>query len=428
MSVFLYLSHILNKKVHDRRGKVVGRLYDLAMSLGSDVFPKADHLMVCRGLFKKQYADIPATDLDEINGGLYLNKTIEEIAFKPEWTRPEFSLRRDVLDQQVVDVDDQRVVRVNDVHLMRVEQQVFLAHVDVGLRGLIRRLNWAFVVDTMMKLIAPGSSYFKGDVLLSWRNAQLLTIGRKKNILRLSDARSQLARIPPAELADIMENLDVFEKVSLFKFFAPELQCRVFTDMPPQEKEDLIDRLDDKEAAALLENIPADEATDLLHKFPKEKRLQWMRLMQTEQSKKLRMLLGFAQDSAGGLMTAEYLTLKNDATVQDAFDLLKANVNAPANLNHIYVIDDKNHLVGVTSLRTFIAAPPEKSIMEACYSIKISVHPEDGVEEIALLLEKYKFSSIPVVDEHNVLQGVITTDDVMEELISLIWTKYKDQI
>lgn len=428
MSVFLYLSHILNKKVHDRHGKVVGRLYDLAMSMGSDVFPRADHLMVRRGLFKKQYADIPAADLDEINGGLYLNKTLEEIPFKAEWTRPEFSLRRDVLDQQVVDVDDQRVVRVNDVHLMRVEHQVYLAHVDVGLRGLIRRLNWAFVIDGMMKLISPHSRYLKGDVLLSWRNAQLLTIGRKKNILRLSDARNQLARIPPAELADIMENLDVFEKVSLFKSFAPELQQRVFTDMPPQEKEDLIDRLDDKEVAALLENIPADEATDLLHKFPKDKRLQWMRLMQTEQSKKLRMLLGFTQDSAGGLMTAEYLTLNNDATVQDAFDLLKANVNAPANLNHIYVIDDKNHLVGVTSLRTFIAAPPEKSIMEACYSIKISVHPDDGVEEIALLLEKYKFSSIPVVDENNVLQGVITTDDVMEELISLIWTKYKDQL
>ena len=140
------------------------------------------------------------------------------------------------------------------------------------------------------------------------------------------------------------------------------------------------------------------------------------------------MLLGFAQNSACGLMTAEYLTLKNDATVQDAFDLLKANVNAPANLNHIYVVDDKNHLVGVTSLRTFIAVPMETPIVQACYSIKISVHPEDGVEEIALLLEKYKFSSIPVVDEHNVLQGVITTDDVMEELISLVWTKYKDQL
>ena len=240
--------------------------------------------------------------------------------------------------------------------------------------------------------------------------------------------RKKLAQIPPAELAEIMEDLDIFEQLALFKSLDTETQRKVFADLATQEKEDLIDQLGDREAADLLANIPADEATDLLLTLPKNTTRKLMRLMESTTSKALRKLLGFAKDSAGGLMTTEYLSLPKDAFVKDAMKAIKENVDYPGNIFHIYIVDAKHKLVGSTSLRQFINEDPEKPIMETCFPKRIFVRTDDAMEEIALLLEKHKFSSVPVLDEEDILQGVITSDDVMEELISLAWSKYKEKL
>jgi len=428
MQLFLYLSEILGREVVDVNNQPVGKLYDISMRLNEEVFPRADNLLLQKGAFNKQYVAVPLGDVQDLGDVFKLRIPMEKILFQDAPAKHEFSLCRDILDQQVVDTNDQKVVRVNDAHLLRVDNQIYLAHVDVGLRGLVRRLEWTKFIDTLVGRFAPKASYLTEEELISWKNTHVLTTGRSKGFLRSDVARKKLAKIPSAELADIMEDLDIFEKLSLFKTFSVDVQRKVFTDMVLHEKEELIDQLEDREAGNLLENIPADEATDLLHNLPKEKRMQLMRFMQSKTSKELRKLLGFAQDSAGGLMTTEYLYLGEDALVKDAFEKIKANVDYPGNIFYVYIVDSKHRLVGTTSLRRFINEAPETLLMETCYLNKTFVQTDDGMEEVALLLEKYKFSSVPVLDEDEVLQGVITSDDVMEELISLAWTKYKDQL
>ena len=428
MRLFVYLSEILGTKIIDAKGALVGHLCDVSMSMKEEVFPRADSLIVKKGLFIKEYAKIPLVDVMDKEKEFTVKEGVENIVFQKETFRPEFSLCRDLLDQQVVDTHDQKVVRVNDVHLLRVDHQLYLAHVDVGFRGLVRRLGWASFVDSIVKAFNRQAVYLKEEEFISWRHSQVLTLGRNKNVLRSAMARQKLSKIPPTQLADIMEDLDIFEKLSLFKSFNVDLQRKVFTDMVPQEKEELVDQLDDDEAGNLLENIPADEATDLLHNLPKEKTAQLMRHMHSKTSKELRKLLGFEQDSAGGLMTAEYLYLEKDATVKDAMQLIKDNVDYPGNIFHVYIVDERHKLIGASSMRRFINEEEETPLIDTCYANKIFVRTDDDVEEVALLLEKYKFSSIPVLNEDDVLQGVITIDDVMEELISLAWRKYKDQI
>ncbi|VAX36719.1 Mg/Co/Ni transporter MgtE, CBS domain-containing [hydrothermal vent metagenome] len=428
MQLFLYLSKILGCDVVDVDNQPMGKLCDISMMLNEEVFPRAGYLIIKNGFWNKTFAAVSMGDVQELDGTIRLRISGDKLNFQENPVRNEFSLCRDILDQQVVDTNDQKVVRVNDVHLLRVDNQIYLAHVDVGLRGLVRRLEWTGLVDSLVKHFAPKSPYLTQEELISWKNTHVLTTGRSKGVLRSDVVRKKLAKIPSAKLADIMEDLDVFEKVSLFKTFSEDMQRRVFTDMTPHEKEELVDQLEDREVGNLLENIPADEATDLLHNLPKEKTIQLMRFMHSKTSKELRKLLGFAQDSAGGLMTTEYLYLGEDALVKDAMDLIKKNVNYPGNVFYVYIVDDKNRLVGTTSLRRFINEAPETLLTETCYHNKVCVRTDDGMEEVALLLEKYKYSSIPVLNEGDVLQGVITSDDVMEELISLTWRKYKDQL
>ncbi|HSV43555.1 MAG TPA: CBS domain-containing protein [Candidatus Bathyarchaeia archaeon] len=428
MKLFVFLSEILENKVVDRDGKCIGVLCDVAMRVNGEVYPRASGLVVRRGLLSKEYAYVEFDKVLSIEGGFKLNVAGGEIVFSKRRWHNEFTLCYDVLDRQVVDMDNQKVVRVNDVHLLRVDNHFYLAHVDVGMRGLIRRLEWSPVIDWIIRWVYPKSSYLNRDDFIPWKNTQVLASGRVKNVLRLDVARQKLAQIPSADLADIMEDLDIFEKHSLFKSMDIKTQRKVFTDLATQEKQDLVDQLTDQEAADLLENIPADEATDLLSSLPKDKMLRLTRQMESETAKELRKLLGFAKDSAGGLMTTEYLHVAKDATVGDALKLIKDNLNFVGNVYYLYVVDEAHKLIGSTALRRFINTDPQTPIMNVCYPKNIFVRTDDGMEEIALLLEKYKIPAIPVVDDKGVLQGVITTDDVMEELISLAWSKYKDKL
>ena len=429
MKLFLYFSHLIGMDVQDAKGEYLGGLHDLIMNPHGDIYPRATDLIVSTGQWRKQYARIKWEDVVYIEDDIRLKIDTDKVVFHAEPVKSDFTLRRDILDQQVVDTDDQRVVRVNDIHLLRVENQLYAAHVDVGLRALVRRLGWTFVMDNGIKLLSPKSTYLSHEELISWKNTQILPkLGRMKSVVKLDVKSNKLASIPPAALAEIMEDLDVYARVSLFKSLDSNLQNKVFTDMNLGHKTELIDQLELKEITTLITNIPADEATDLLMKLPRSRSHELMGGLGTETNKKLRKLLSFAKDSAGGLMTTEYLTVKLDALVEDGLRKIKENVSFPGSIFFLYVVDENHKYYGTTSLRHFINEDPGKRLIETCYAENVFVYTDATVEEVALLLERHKTSSIPVLSHEDILQGVITIDDVMEELIALVWTKYKEKL
>ena len=429
MKLFLYFSQTIGLHVIDSQGQLVGRLHDIAMNPNSDIYPKASELIFKRGFNPKEYAKVSWEDITYIEEEVRLKIPAEQLKFSKEIPKCDFTLRRDIYDQQVVDTDDQRVVRVNDIHLLRVENQVYAAHVDVGLRAIFRRLEWTGTIDLIVFLINSKAPYLTHEELIPWKATHVLPkLGRMKSVLKLEVAKNKLNSIPPAALADIIQDLDIFARVSVFKSMDAILQNKVFTDMTLTYKEELIDQLSEHEVANLITNIPADEATDLLMKLPREKTHHLMGLLGSETNKKLRKLLSFAKNSAGGLMTTEYLYLKPDATVADALKKIKDNSNFPGSIFFLYIVDDNHKFIGTASLRRFINEDPAKLLIETCSPENIHVYTDDSVEEVAILLERYKSSSIPVLNKQDIMQGVITIDDVLEELISLVWSKYKEKL
>jgi magnesium transporter len=428
MKLFIYFSDILGHTVFDAKGVRIGRVGDVYMGLGQEIYPKANELVIRRGGFSKEFAKVPFSEIEDLTPDVHLKLSSEQIQFQKERFKADFSLCRDILDQQVVDTNNLKVVRVNDAHFLRLQNQLYLAHVDVGMRGLVRRLEWTPFVDTLTRLIDPKSPFLTEEDFIPWKYTHVLRSGRLKNVLQLDIARAKLSKIPPTALAEIMKDLDIFEKVTLFRSLEPALQPKVFTDLASEHKEELISQLEDGETVKLLETIPSDEATDILIKLPKERAQQLMQLMQTTTSKKLKTLLGFSQSSAGGLMTTEYLYLKEDALVKDALEKLRQNTQFAGNIYNMYVVDKEHRYVGTASLRRFISEDPNKPIKDICYPQQIFVYTDDDMEKVALLLEKYKFTSVPVVNEDQILLGVVTIDDVLEELISLAWSKYRERL
>jgi len=429
MKLFLYFSQIIGLDVLDAQGRWVGRLHDIAMNPYSDIYPKASELIIRRGSNPREYAKVNWEDITYIDQQARLKVLGDRIKFYKEIPKCDFTLRRDIFDQQVVDIDDQRVVRVNDIYLLCVENQFYAANVDVGLRGIFRRLGWGDVIDFVVKIFNPKSPYLTQEELIPWKATQILPkLGRMKSVLKVEVAKNKLNSIPSAALADIIQDIDQYARVSVFKSMDSVLQNKVFTDMAMSFKEELVDHLSEAEVAHLIANIPADEATDLLMKLPREKTHQLMGLLGSETNKKLRKLLSFTQDSAGGLMTTEYLYLKADATVEDGFNKIRDNINFPGTIFFLYIVDDNHKYLGTTSLRRFFSEDPKTLLLSTCYPENIHVYTEDNVEKVALLLERHKSSSIPVVNDQDILQGIITIDDVLEILISMVWHKYDEKL
>ncbi len=399
------------------------------MNPASDIYPKTSDLIIGKGAWPREYARVIWEDVTYIEDDIRLKIAGDRLKFSKELPKCDFTLRRDIFDQQVVDIDDQRVVRVNDIQMLRVENQLYAAHVDVGLRGIFRRLGWTGLVDFLVSRVNPRAHYLKHEELIHWKATQVLPkLGRMKSLLKLEVTKNALGQIPPAALADIIQDLDIYARVSVFKSMDATLQNKVFTDMALTYKEELIDQLSEHEVANLITNIPADEATDLLMKLPREKTHHLMGLLGSETNKKLRKLLSFAKDSAGGLMTTEYLYLKPQATVAEGLQKIKDNIHFPGTIFFLYIVDDDHKYLGTTSLRRFFNETPERLLLDTCYPENVHVYTDDSVEEVALLLERHKSSSIPVLNRHDILQGIITIDDVLEELISLVWHKYKEKL
>ena len=424
----IYFSDILGHQVRDEKNRRVGYVCDIGLKMNGEIYPKAAQLIIKKGLFHRRYGSIDWEQIGFIDGVIRLKVSRGQIVFQDKRIKSDFSLCIDILDQQIVDINNRKVVRVNDIHFLKVDNHLYVAHVDVGTRGLVRRLGYIQWTDKIVRLFSPYSFFLTQEDFISWKNTQLLSIGRVKNVLRLDVTQQKLSQIPSTDLADIMEDLDVFERVHLFRQFEAGLQTKIFADMAVAKKGELITSLEEKEVINLLETIPSDEAVDLLSRLPKRKSRQLMKILGTKTSKKLQKLLGFSSKSAGGLMTAECLTLPQTAYAHDALQKVKENTHFPGNIYYIYLVDELNKLVGFVPLRNFINAGPMTPLIEVMEPHKIFVRTDDGLEKVALLLEKYKFSVIPVVNEENVLLGVIAVDDVMEELIALTWKKYKDHL
>ncbi|MDP2937732.1 MAG: CBS domain-containing protein, partial [Candidatus Omnitrophota bacterium] len=216
------------------------------------------------------------------------------------------------------------------------------------------------------------------------------------------------------------------DQIALFKSLDLKTKARIFIHIDFKTQKSLIEELPANETVELLNNIPSDEAADFLEKLPSDNTREILNLMESKQSKKLSQLLGYSSDSAGGLMTTEYLSFPKDTTVEAVLKQIKERIFKVEPAQFIYIVDENNHLIGSTNFRRLILANLQEPIQNVVFPKKTySVHLDSSVKEVAYLMEKYKYYTIPVVDENNTLQGIITVDDILSQVIAIAWRRLK---
>jgi CBS domain-containing protein len=421
--LFTFFSHITGREVVDSSGNVVGKLFDVVV-VTSEIYPKAIEIVINRGFFKRSYAYVPWTALAEFNEQVRL--TIKGTALKfsrLKEARAEISLRRDILDQQVVDTFNRRVVRVNDLHLLKVGLDLMVAHIDIGFKGLMRRLGFNRIADFLVKLIAPNSSYLKKENFISWKYVQILSLNPASSNLKVSVPYRQFSQIHPVELSEIIADLDPNQKLALFRALETETQAKVFVDIESETQKFLVQGMVIDELARLVAILPSDEAADFLDLVPKKMVEQLLARLETGRAKKLSTLLGYASDSAGGLMTTEFIAVPASLPVKEVLERVKESNLRSEMIYYVYIVDETNRLVGSTTLKRLLAAHPDDNVLATSQPKTAAVHLNDEVKEVAFLIEKYRLFALPVIDNDRILQGIITVDDILEQLLALIWRR-----
>jgi len=424
--MFIYFSHLINIDIMDKEDKFIGRLYDIVVGQEEN-YPKAINLVISQGLFRRRYAVVPWNLVEErTKDSLQINLSLNEMNFDPLLNnKDELALRRDILDQQVVDTFNHNVIRVNDIHLLIVDRDLMVAHVDIGARGFIRRLGLERIIDKIVRFFNKNVAYLKRESLIQWKNIQPLSINPVSKTIRINISQRQLRDIHPADFSEIMIDLDHKHRLALFRTLDLVTKSAIFSLLDFPEQKSLLDDLTDKETVEIISKMPSDEAADLLDELPKESVNKMLSVMETPKAKKLSTLLGYESESAGGLMTTEFFALLEQMTVGEALEMIKIDSSKPESVQYMYIVDKDGQLLGATNLRRLISLDSSENVLKAKLRKNIYIYPDDSVKEIAILMDKYKINVLPVVNEEKNLQGIIAVDDILDQLISIAWRRWR---
>jgi magnesium transporter len=321
----------------------------------------------------------------------------------------------ELLDRQIVDVEGAKLVRVNDLHFLEVKGTLRLAHVDVGFRGLVRRMGWQRFVDRVVGVVSPGARYLGADALLAWKLIQPL--GTVPGKVRLDVAQRQLASLHPADLAEIMEELDRSQRAVLFERLDVETAADALEESSSEVTTQILENVAPERAADILEEMAPDEAADVLGDLPEETQTELLDAMDRPEAKEVRALLGYEPRSAGGLMNPELIQLQGTVTVRQALDEVRRRAEELSVVYELFIVDSNGLLTGLCTLKDLVAASADARLDQLMREAPATVGVETDVSEVADLAAKYHLLSVPVVGEGGALMGAVTVDDILPQVL-----------
>ena len=409
----LALSELLGATVYDPSG-AAGRVREVTLT------PQEDRSRISSLIVKTKSGNriVAFESISVINGGV---RTATSAAQWPiaNGTEGLFLLERDLLDQQVIDVNGRKVVRVNDVDLEFDAQKdanrplpiLRVQSVDVGARGAVRRLLRGVAprnaLHVLLGKIPPRS--------IPWNFVDLIETDPARRV-KLKISHEGLAKLHPADIADIVEELAPDERQAVFQTLDEETAAEALEEVEPKVQKSIVESLDSGRAADIVEEMNPDAAADLLADLPEERTEQILIQMEPEAQQDVVELLEHQEETAAGRMTTEFLALPVSAMVKNAVDSLREFEGGVEAVSTIYLVDSHGTLVAAVPLPRIVLADASTPMLSLIQEPLVLAHEGVDEKEVAELFDKYNLQTLPVVDEHNKLTGIITSDDVISML------------
>jgi magnesium transporter len=409
----IYFTELENLPAHDAKGEYLGRLVDLAINPSQNPSQVAYYFVMTP---KKQLMCIAREQISTISvRAAQTSVPADEI----RCSAPDEGLiciKKDVLDQQIIDVNDQKVVRVIDVDFdiqpNEKHTDLRLVAVNVGAAAAIRRLLQGFVAKHRIRTIASVLQ----NKLIPWEFVNLIEPDPARRV-KLRISYNRLAELHPADLADILEELSRDEQRSVIESLDDETAAEAVSEIPTRMQVALLNSLSAGKAADIVEEMAPDEAADVLQELPPETSAEVLANMETKEANEVRELLGFEENTAGGFMTTEFIVLLETATVEAAIEALRNFSGALEFIHSVYLIASNLELTGVVPLARLLVSESRTPLSALVTDPVISVPFHADEKTVISMFHKYNLLTLPVVDDNRRLLGVVTADDVLELVI-----------
>lgn len=402
----VYISEVLRKPVLDREGEEAGKVVDFTISLG-ELFPRVSGLVVTRG--KNRYI-IPWENITIFNKKV-VSTDLSASALSPAALDGSQMLAcKNLLDKQIVDINGAKVVRVNDLKLGEVQGSLCLMAADIGVAGLFRRLG----LKKRWEKVAWLLGFKQTTNLISWNFLQPLE--PRLSALTLTIPRQQMSNLHPSDIAQIISDVSQKDRQAIFSSLDIDTAAEAIHELEPGVQSKIIAEMDSETAADILEAMPPDEAADLVGDLPDEHAREILRLMEKEDAEDVQELLEHEEDTAGGLMTNEYLSFTPDMTIAESLNeyrLEAPNVEA-ASAYVLYVTGPDEKLLGEVTLKDLLLSSSKKLMSEIMNTDFRYIAPSADEKEAAEIISKYNLLALPVLDESRKLLGIVTVDDVLD--------------
>ncbi|QBD79384.1 magnesium transporter [Ktedonosporobacter rubrisoli] len=419
----LYLSQLLGTPVESLQNVRVGKIADVLIppsQVGRHEAAYPDVLLIEGD--KEQLLRVPIVSVELRAGNLHLLLPLEQLAEQAEDVLvSEVFLARDVLDKQVIDIARKKAVRVNDVCL---GEDWRLLGIDASVLGLIRRLAPSWLIRI------PGNQ--SSTALIPWEQIEPVSAQRSEEdeeqetlptgTGQLRALSRHLTDMHPADIATIVHQLTPGQGARLIEGLDDKTAADTMEEIDTERQRQILENINLERAAAILQAMGPDEIADLLAQLPEERTQELLRLMKPEESEDVQELLEYEQDTAGGLMTTDYIALNQIHTVAEALEAVRASIReSDVRIAYIYCVadetQDETRLLGVVSLWDLLAAEPAQLLQDLMETDVITVGPDDEAHAVAEIIAKYNLLAVPVVNAEQILEGVVTVDDALDVLL-----------
>ncbi|MFZ0215149.1 MAG: CBS domain-containing protein [Candidatus Dormiibacterota bacterium] len=414
----LMVRQVLHADVLDPSGGRLGRILDCICRFSDAGYPPVTGLRIeigSRDMF------VPMSMVTELRPGAarLQGQTLNLGRF--ERRAGEVLLAEDVLDRRMIDVAKGRLIVAENLALVHVQDQWRLAGVDPGRPGALGGL-WRSLFSRRNAGVAEPLA-----PLVDWNDIEPF-VGHVPTA-RLLMPLQGLKRLHPAQIADLVEHASHEEGEEIIAAMGTdaELTADVFEEMDPEHQVEFLRERSDQEAAAVLDDMELDDAADLLSDLPADRRASVLAALPAERQDKLRTLLQYHPEAAGGMMSPDVIVVPADATVARAIDAVRSAQDVPPSLGgNVFVTAEDGTLVGSVVAGDLLRAAPTDAVVDLEDLVKARISANADLQEVTLMMTDYNLTAVPVADEQEHLIGAISVDDVLEHLVPDDWRRRQE--
>ena len=433
--VSIYFSKSIGLPILDSLGKKIGTLVDYFVDF-EEIYPQVFAIQIKskKNFYYVYWSEIKNFSLKKVQlsekakiklgkvcpRGPKTSSNILKASYKNEVFKFP-SLGKVILDKQIVDTYGKKVVRVNDLQFIKSGPNLRITHVAIGFRSIIRRLGFENIMDFFIKKINKNSNFLNRETLINWKYVHAVPDKNLQSHIKLNLSNDQLNDIHPADLADILEDLDAYGRKEVFNHLGTQTAAQTLSEIESDFQANLIKEKAPDKVAKIIETLGTDEAADILNELDDEKADEIIsNLNDNELQEDLHELLEYNSDTAGGLMSTKILTVNGKKNKSEILTIIKENYKGFDSIYDIFVVNKEDSLLGTCSLQKLLIQNdfvPIEDFMTKTEKI-ITFFPNTPWKELAKHMSKYNKINIPITNKNNTLLGIVSVDDVLPWLLN----------